>query len=405
MTIRPAIPQNKNAITVAWMQQALAAGGAVEVPTIADIAVEDIGAGFGLMGEILRCHLTYAERSASSPDTVIVKLPSSHEKTLRLSKRLQLYKREYMYYRHLARHVPLRSPTLLFGDFDDASHRFVLVLEDLRAMPMRDQIAGASETDARRAIRGIAKLHGSFWNKTDHSRLSGFYKVLDPKYRPILQIVYLVNLLPTLRNFGKYFSKELSQIAEKFGPRFADYISDMAVGPQTLTHGDFRLENIFYGDDEQDEISVIDWQVSGINSPLYDVSYFLSSSVTTEVRRKVEHESLAEYHDIVCSMGARDFTLDDCWQLYRKNTLGCLLVMVIVCGALSLDTDRSRALAEVELRRTLKAIEDLDAAEFLPAPRPFLSIANIFSASSRSAFRIIRALRQALATATRHPTL
>ena len=380
------------------MQEALAAGGAVAVPTIADLALEDIGAGFGLMGEILRCHLTYWEKSESSPDSVIVKLPSSHEKTLRLCKRLRLYKREYMYYRHLAPDVPLRSPSLLFGDFDDASHRFVLVLEDLCAMATRDQLAGASEIDARRAIRGIAKLHGSFWNKVDHLRQCGFYDTLDPKFRPVLQIVYLVNLLPTFRDFGKLFSNDLYQISEKFGPIISNYLSDLAAGPQTFTHGDFRLDNLFFYDHEKNvisvnSISVIDWQISGINSPLFDVSYFLCSSVTTEVRRKIEYESLTEYHDIVCRMGVRDITLNDCWRLYRKNTLGCLLVMVIVCGALDLSDDRSRDLAEVNLRRTLNAIEDLDPAEFLPAHRPFLSLANIFSASSRSAFRFMRAMR------------
>ena len=389
----PSIPQSKEAITVAWMQQALAAGGAVEVPTITNVALEDIGVGLGLMGEILRCHLTYRERSGTNPDTVIVKLPTTHEKTLRLCKRLRLYKREYMYYRHLAPHVPLQSPTLFFGDFDDTSHRFVLVLEDLSSMGARDQLAGASETDARRAIRGIARLHGSFWNKVDQLRLHGFYDTLDPKYRPILQIVYLVNLVPTFRSFGTLFSNDLYQISEKFGPILADYLSDISDGPQTFTHGDFRLDNLFFSDIEQNGISVIDWQISGICSPLYDISYFLSSSVTTELRRKIEHESLTEYHDIVCSMGVRDFTFDDCWCLYRKNTLGCLLVMVIVCGMLNLNDDRSRELAEINLRRTLNAIEDLDAAKFLPAHRPFLSLANIFSASSRSAFRLIRALR------------
>ena len=43
--------------------------------------------------------------------------------------------------------------------------------------------------------------------------------------------------------------------------------------------------------------------------------------------------------------------------------------------------------------RTLNAIEDLAAAEFLPARRPFFSLANGMSALFRTAYRVRRALR------------
>ncbi|MXX53415.1 MAG: phosphotransferase, partial [Dehalococcoidia bacterium] len=176
-------------------------------------------------------------------------------------------------------------------------------------------------------------------------------------------------------------------------PKVVDHMSDMDSGPMTLMHGDFRLDRLFFGDGDGDNLAVVDWQVSGIGSGLYDVAYFLVSSVTTEVRRTVERELLEEYYEIVCSMGASDFTFEECWNLYRSNVLGSLLVSVISCGRLDLAHDRSRRLVENGLVRSLAAIEDLDTGEFLPTRRGLLSPANVFSSLSGGAYRILRAVR------------
>lgn len=386
-----AIPESNDDITVSWMQQALTAGVASAIPAVKDVVVEDIGAGVGMLGEVLRCHLTYEDGTAVAPETVIVKLPSSQPKNRRMSKRLSLYKREYDYYRHLAPNAPIRSSKLLYGDFEDGSQRFVLVLEDLRGMETTDELTGASAEQAKRAIRAVARLHGHFWNKVDRPPLSGLHDSTNPKNRLLVQSVYLAHLVPTLKHFGRIFSDEMRQLAEAYGSRVADHMSDLAVSPKTFIHGDFRLDNMFFGNGE--DFAVIDWQVSGLAGGLYDVAYFLAGSVSSAVRREIEREALEEYHDIVCSMGAKDFALEACWRLYRSNILARLLISVLGCGGLDLTEERSRKLAEVSLRRTLTAIEDLEAGQFLPARRPFFSFANTFSTLSRGAYRVYKALR------------
>ena len=108
---------------------------------------------------------------------------------------------------------------------------------------------------------------------------------------------------------------------------------ELAAGPQTLTHGDFRLENMFFGGAGTDDFTVIDWQTSGlIGNGVYDVAYFMVSSVPTEVRRRIEREALQEYHGILCSMGARDLAFEDCWHRYRRNILGMLVPGVCAGG-------------------------------------------------------------------------
>ena len=392
----PGIPESRDAITADWMRRALVAGGSADTPPIDDLVVSDIGAGVGLLAEILRCRLIRAGGDPEAvPETVIVKLPSTDPKSLRINRLQSLYKREYGYYRHLAPDMPVRSPRLLYGAWEDRGQRFVLVLEDLAHMRPGDHFAGATPDQARRAIRALARLHGRYWNDVGQPLLSDAFDTTTPGIRALLQVVYLAFLVPTLKHFGDCFSAEMRRVAEAYGPRVADHIAGVAASaPRTFIHGDYRLDNLFFGAGD-DDVALIDWQVSGLACGLYDVAYFLGASVTTEVRREIERDALREYTDIVVetARGAQGFTFDECWRLYRSHMLGRLLISIIVCGGLDVSAERTRALAESGLRRTLAAIEDLEAADFLPPRRPFLSGAGLFSTLSSCAYRIYRAVR------------
>ena len=165
----------------------------------------------------------------------------------------------------------------------------------------------------------------------------------------------------------------------------------LSAGPQTLTHGDFRLENMFFGGAGTDDFTVIDWQTSGlIGNGVYDVAYFMVSSVPTEVRRRIEREVLEEYHDVVCSTGATDFTFEDCWRSYRQNILGMLVPAVCAGGALDMSNERIRTLGEAMLKRTLAAIEDQDAAELLPSRSRFPNPTNVFSTLSLCSYSMYK---------------
>ena len=390
---KPPIPDGPTSITASWLKQALSAGVASDLPAIKEVDVEVVGAGVGLMGEVLRCRLTYEDDAPSAPGSVIVKLPSRHPKNLKMSKLLQLYKREHSFYIRLAPHVPIHVAALYYGDFEEKTHRFVLVLEDMLGMETGNRMEGATERQAKVAIRAIARLHGTYWNKVDQPPVAGMHYSLHPKYRPLVQLAYLRFLVPALKNFGDHFPEDMRRLAEAYGPRIADHMADVAAQPLTFGHGDFLLDNMFFGPDGSDDFAVIDWQVSGIGSGLYDVASFMSDSVSTETRRKIERETLREYHDVLCSAGVKEFSFEACWRLYRQNMLGRLLAPIFVCGGLDLSNERGRALAENGLRKTLAAVEDLEAGEFLPSPRPLYTPANAFSILSRCAYKLYKTVR------------
>lgn len=106
------IPGNGDALTVDWIQRALSAGG--DISFIRDVAVEDISAGSGAIGAVLRCALTYHHEDPDMPKSVVIKLSSDDKKSLRIARLLSMYKREYFCFRQLAQSIPMGLPE---GDY------------------------------------------------------------------------------------------------------------------------------------------------------------------------------------------------------------------------------------------------------------------------------------------------
>jgi hypothetical protein len=349
------------------MRQALTAGGLSAATDFDTVAMANIGAGVGLVGTVLRCHLSPGGDGVDVPESVIVKLHSSHEETMQTARRLKLYQREYAFYRQMAPDIPLRSPACLYGDFDDRDHRFVLVLEDLRGLASVDQIEGASAAQAITAVRAIARMHALYWDRVDEPPVAGFNDAATPERPRLVRQVYQASLPAAFERLGNLFPEPMRRLAESYGHRIVEHAEAVAAGSLSFCHGDFRLDNMFFGADGSNDFAVVDWQVCGVRSGLYDVAYFLSSSVPVEVRREVEAEAVGEYHRVLLSRGVHDFTLEECRRSYRQNMLGCFQTPIIAGGQLDFSDARGRQLADVFLTRTLTAIDDLDAEEFLPA--------------------------------------
>ena len=395
MTDRSLLCESADAVTAQWMRQALAGSTAFASARVEAVAVERLGSTANALGSLLRCHLTVRGGSSDAPavpETVIVKLPGTDRKALKFARWLALHQREYEYYRHAAAHVPMRSPALHYGEFDPRSHRFVLVLEDLREMETFPETIGVEAGRAGLAVREAARLHGRFWNTTGHSPLSGLHDSLSPKFARILQLAYVLSLPAVLERFEGHFSRRVRRLAEALGPRLCDHFAAVAAGPRTLIHGDYRGANLFFG--PGDAFAAIDWQGTGSGCGLYDIAYFMAISVPTDDRRRMERGALAEYHDIVCRMGAKNYAFEDCWRSYRKNLLGALMALVLGCGGLDVTDRERRNLASTMLSRTIAAVEDLEADEFLPERSRFMGRGHGFSTLSRWIYRAGRAARR-----------
>ena len=392
MAAKLVIPEDSSCINAAWLQQAMLAGGEKDFPALRDVRVEEIGVGVGTTAQLLRCHLIYDQQSLALPQSIIIKMHSHDPKARRLNNLLSIYWREYAFYHNIQPYAPLRTPRLWYSDFNQHRQHFVLLLEDLQGMETLDQIAGIDAARAQRVITAIAQLHGKFWNKTHQPPVASCFGSLQRKSFTSLQKLYAVKLHKAIAQHHKLLSPATQQLFKAFGLRLAEHERSIARGPVSFGHGDYRLDNLLY-DCKTGVFVILDWQLSGISSPLYDVAYFLGNSITPEVRRQCEHQVLAAYHDQVCRLGAKNFSFDDCWLLYRKNTLACLLLIVFLLGGgVSLANERAHRLLAAALERRLAAVADLDGEEFLRGKARFSS-ARVLTALHMLSYKLRERLR------------
>ena len=173
---------------------------------------------------------------------------------------------------------------------------------------------------------------------------------------------------PFLAGFGEKLSPSMLETAKRFGRHVPEIMDQLAKPPRTISHGDYRLDNMFFGtDDGGDPFAVIDWQVAYRARGVFDVSYFLCGTLSPYDRQAKEMDFLRRYHDLLGHHGVRGYEFDQCLHDYRLAALFCLAYAVIVGGSLDLTNERGVALVDAYVERIIAAVEDLDAAELLPA--------------------------------------
>jgi hypothetical protein len=144
------IPVDPLSVTPAWLSEVLEAD-------VRECELEQIAIGVGLLGRLFRAHL---DGGPGVPATVIVKLPMLDVRVrAEICEDLEFYLSEVRFYEEIGLANPLRPARPYFAAFDETTHDFVLVLEDLGRLRLSDQTVGCSAADAETVIDAIARHH------------------------------------------------------------------------------------------------------------------------------------------------------------------------------------------------------------------------------------------------------
>lgn len=353
-------PRTLDDIDASWLEGVLRRAGFASL-WLDDVTVTPLAVGVGLLARVARVALVHSDPAA--PRSVIVKLPSDDARTRSIADQFGYYARERGTYTELLAGTArdeLRTP-LCYGA-DDSDLGPVLVLEDLPHAGA-DQLAGATREEALAAATLLATIHAHFWNQPDLEQRSWLPGPLDEViagYRRLFELTWPM----FVNRYGHDIPREHLGAAERAITRFDDVITRFAQAPQTLVHGDFRLDNLLFSVSEFDpdgrDAYVIDWQLAARGRGPYDLAFFMAGSLTPNQRRLHERAVIERYHGYLQLGGVADYTLDECWRDYRLGHVMNLPNPITAVVAVPPGNERGRELLVVNAQRALAALADYD---------------------------------------------
>jgi hypothetical protein len=266
-----------------------------------------------------------------------------------------MYGREVGFYRDIAGSIELRVPECYFHAFDPQTQDFILLLEDLKDMRIGDQVAGCSQADAELVLQGIAKLHASTWQPGQ--------KIIshnNPGQRDGMVAGFKMGWPVVLAQFPDLIPAAASNFGEAFPQRLPQLLETMCQPPVCIAHADVRLDNVFFN---TDEIALIDWQSVCASAPEQDVAYFVTQSLSADVRHA--QDWVAFYHDALTNAGVEDYSLEQCRTRYRVAALYLASYATVIAGTLDLGNERGLKLGRTLFGNSMQSLDELDAFTLL----------------------------------------
>jgi hypothetical protein len=343
-------------VNPAWLSDVLG------VP-VAEATPERIGT--GQVGMSVRYTLSFAtEPPDGTPRTVVAKLPSDDETSRATGVALRNYEREVRFYQDMVDTVDICTPHCFHAEWDEGSGDFTLVLEDLAPAEQGDQMRGCTVAEATLALEELAALHAPRWDDPSLAELEWLGR-RDEGTAAQLQGLYQMLWPGFLATYQPYLSSEQLELGERFGTVIGSWITAFS-GPMTVTHGDYRLDNMMFATPAGGHpLAVVDWQSPGHGYAVSDLSYFLGAGLLPGERRAHEQALVAGYHASLRRRGVTDLSAGDLWHGYRLATFSGV-IMAVVASMIVGHTERGEAMFAAMATRHLTHALDLDAIALVP---------------------------------------
>ena len=355
------IPTTLDEITADWLTSALRQSEVISTETtVLSRRIEVLGVGEGFAAELARIHLSY---DGSGPATVIAKIPTSVTDNRNGSELLGVYERELRIYERILGEIEVSTPRLYYGDIEvnpDAARQLerirkmerlpiwllrlilwflirfnkaktfpsILIMEDLSPAVAGDQVQGCDLDRAGEALEAVALLHAATWG--DRRPPERYWLVSSAVAPRLFHAGALGARRGFLKNFGRLLSDHTRELYESTRTDNIERTIRLHTDvPQCMLHGDFRLDNMFFGRDGGFR-ALIDWQLSSFGPAVSDIAYFICGSIDPEVSEAEIDALLARYHRALVSAGVSDYPLEDLQAHYTEQLLLLLARMASV---------------------------------------------------------------------------
>lgn len=358
MSVPPSLPQTPEAVSPEWLSAALAE----RHPGVRIRSVEVLEIHHGTNSNA-RLGVTY-EGEPDLPETFFLKmLPLDPERRQTINA-TGMGRREALFYRHLADDVPMRVPRPFVARVDERDGSFVLLLEDLGPTDCRlaDPATGLEVDQAAAAMDDFAALHVRFADQKTRAEQVPWIKPMDGGS----------DMGVWMLQFGLDHHRD--QLRDPFAEMAKLYIEQRATldeiwlrGPTTVLQGDGHIGNLFLDPDgrEGGRVGFLDWGLIQLGTPMRDVGYFITMSLSPANRREHERALIQRYLDAREALDADPWSFDEAWLLHRVHAA---YAAPAACPCVMFPEDEpeeNKPLSRSFLERAQCAIEDLDPRDAL----------------------------------------
>ena len=348
-------------LTHDWLTATLGAG------TVCQFTVERIGT--GQMSECYRIGLSYLEPDTwTRPGSVVLKVAATDPVSRRTGLALGLYEREVRFYREIAPRLGGTIARCYHAAIDVCTGVFDLLLDDAGPATVGDEIAGATTEQALLSVTELGRLHGC---------LLGDTALADAPWLNREAPLDQAMITPLYAGFIERYADQIAPahrtVCERLIGAFDGYLPQETARDaiQGLVHGDFRLDNLLFGDAGANRaMTVVDWQTVSWGPAFTDLAYFLGCALPAAKRRDLYDGLLQAYHRAL-GQQAQVSLVEVREGVRHQSFFG--VMMAIVSPMLVERTERGDRLFMTMLQRHCQHALDADALALLPtaaAPKP-----------------------------------
>ncbi len=355
-SLRPHLIERPADLTTGWLTEAIGQG------TVTEFGVDRIGT--GQMSECYGVHLTYAS-GEGGPASVVLKVAAADPSSRQTGLTMGLYEREVGFYTDIAPGLDGPIAPCHHAAYDATTGAFDLLLAHAAPAGVGDEIRGATIEQARLALTQLGYVHGPLLD--DESLASVDWLNRDS---PVNQALMTALYGGFIERYHDRIAPEHREVCERLVENFDTYMAaeDERAGPRGLIHGDYRLDNMLFGEAGAERpLTVVDWQTVTRGHAFTDVAYFLGCALPIDARRRHYDELLGAYADALGPDSG--VSVEDVREGVRHQCFFGVL-MTIASPMLVERTERGDEMFMAMIARHCQQAIDTDALSLLTATEP-----------------------------------
>jgi hypothetical protein len=297
-------------LTAPWLSQVLHGSVPGATGRVVGVQSATLDAHQGAASSTCLLKLELDDPAGGLPQTLVAKSGSSTPSVIDVCKRLAFYQREVRFYSTLSPTLRGLVPACYHAEIAADERAFLILLEHVSDVRIPDQLGGCSWEDAVAVITLLARMHARYWRSSKdgpqaawpptidsglyahvEAQVAGFWAEFERRWRPRLD----QDCWTLLEAFPASSDRLLQRMARRT--------------PLTLCHYDARAENILFGEHSDRSPMLVDWAMVLTNPGIYDIAFFLATSLTVEQRRRWERDLLERWVEALHAGGVPDYGL------------------------------------------------------------------------------------------------